>query len=740
MKEHMKLRELICRYLDNEVTAEERMIVEQALEQSAELRKYYEEQKRLAQVLQASPLEGLSVDWEHKILNSLTKGATTEELQMKKQFNWQLAGAVVVVIIVGVSSLHLYAQRTIQARIRDASQYLSQMSSTPIAMGRLKSASNDIGDQYSSGNTSQSATTGKPAAFQLAATISAKQAVVSDRLRRAGGSQTSQYSVAMAKLSTPLKEQSSVSSVAFTKRTDQYEPYYLDSSYTVVRAQEANMLAIVSLPDQSWRYNDNFNTENYAAVNENQFTDVKNTPVSTFSIDVDTASYSNVRRFLNNNQLPPPDAVRLEEMINYFSYSYPQPTGDAPFSITTKGAVCPWNPAHSLVLVGLQGKTLEADKLPATNLVFLIDVSGSMADANKLPLLKDALKMMVNQLTANERVAIVVYAGSAGEVLESTPGNNKQKILTAIDHLQSGGSTAGGEGIKLAYEIAANNFIKGGNNRVILATDGDFNIGASSDAEMTRLIEEKRKSGVFLTVLGFGMGNTKDSKMEILADKGNGGYYYIDTEREARKVLVSELGSTLFTIAKDVKIQVEFNPSEVKGYRLIGYENRLLAKEDFNDDTKDAGELGAGHTVTALYEIIPADSKEEVRKADDLVYQQAQIVKSDDLMTIKLRYKEPDGEVSKLLSQTLKSAAIKATTLDEDFQFATAVAEFGLLLKNSEFKGSASYDQVLTRAQAAKGKDPFGYRAEFINLVEKAKAMDNRVYTKPGINFKGQQN
>ncbi|MCH7591099.1 DUF3520 domain-containing protein, partial [PVC group bacterium] len=407
-----------------------------------------------------------------------------------------------------------------------------------------------------------------------------------------------------------------------------------------------------------------------------------------------------------------------------------------PFSVTIDGAVCPWNTDHQLVRIGLQGKTLLAEEVPPSNLVFLLDVSGSMNSPNKLPLLKSALKMLVNQLSANEKVAIVVYAGAAGVVLESTPGDDKQKIIAALDQLQAGGSTAGGEGIKLAYKIAKNNLIAGGNNRVILATDGDFNIGASSDAEMERLIEEKRKEGIFLTVLGFGMGNYKDSKMEIIADKGNGNYFYIDTEREAKKVLVEELGSTLFTIAKDVKIQVEFNPAKVKAFRLLGYENRILAHQDFNDDTKDAGEIGAGHTVTVLYEIVPADSQEQFQDVDDLKYQKQQIVESDDIMTVKLRYKNPDEDTSQLIEQVITEKDI-AKELSGDFQFAASVAEFGMILRASEFKADATYDHVIQSAELSKGKDKFGYRAEFIELVKKAQGLDTRS-TDGAIQFKGQ--
>ncbi|MEN8230961.1 MAG: von Willebrand factor type A domain-containing protein, partial [Bacteroidota bacterium] len=393
------------------------------------------------------------------------------------------------------------------------------------------------------------------------------------------------------------------------------------------------------------------NTEGYSAIHENGFKDVLHNPLSTFSIDVDKASYSNVRRFLNMGQLPPMDAVRIEEMINYFNYDYPEPKGKHPFSVYTEISQCPWNESHQLLHVGLKGKSIDKSELPASNLVFLLDVSGSMSAANKLPLLKQAFRMLVNELRPEDRVAIVVYAGAAGLVLESTPGTKKEQILAALDQLQSGGSTAGGAGLKLAYKVAQENFIEDGNNRIILATDGDFNVGSSSNAEMERLIEQKREHGVFMTVLGFGMGNYKDDKMEIIADKGNGNYAYIDNIQEARKVFITEFGGTLFTIAKDVKFQIEFNPARVKGYRLVGYENRLLNDEDFNDDKKDAGEMGAGHTVTALYEVIPAGTDESLKSIDPLKYQSSrekikatEEVKTDlsaELMTVKLRYKQP---------------------------------------------------------------------------------------------------
>ncbi|TSA26651.1 MAG: DUF3520 domain-containing protein [Bacteroidetes bacterium] len=466
-----------------------------------------------------------------------------------------------------------------------------------------------------------------------------------------------------------------------------------------------------------------FNTESYDRIYENRFKEVVNDPLSTFSIDVDRASYSNVRRFLSNNTLPYKDAVRIEEMINYFEYDYPQPNNGDPFSVTFETGTCFWNKNHRLVLIGIQGKTMQADKIPPANLVFLIDVSGSMDTPNKLPLLKQAFKILVQQLRPADRVAMVVYAGAAGCVLESTPGDHQEKIMMALDNLQAGGSTAGGEGIRLAYQIAKQNYLPGGNNRVILATDGDFNIGASSDGEMVRLIEEKRNEGVFLSVLGFGMGNYKDSKMEQISNAGNGNYAYIDNVMEAKKVFGEELWGTLFTIAKDVKIQVEFNPAKVKAYRLIGYENRILSKEDFNNDRKDAGDIGSGHSVTALYEIIPAGSTEPVAAVDPLEYQQVRVTGGRNLMTVKLRYKEPDDTVSKLIVHRLGEQDLISHSHSDNLKFASAVASFGMVLRESDFRGDASYDQALLLANESMGADRFGYRRDFIRLVETAKLL-----------------
>ena len=463
----------------------------------------------------------------------------------------------------------------------------------------------------------------------------------------------------------------------------------------------------------------NWNTENYSTIHENGFRNVSANPLSTFSIDVDNASYSNVRRYINQGELPPVDAVRTEEMTNYFHYNYPEPTGEHPFSVITELAACPWNNDHYLLHVGLKGKSIDKSELPPSNLVFLLDVSGSMGSPNKLPLLKRAFKLLVNELRPTDRVAIVVYAGAAGKVLDSTSGNEKKTILEALEKLSAGGSTAGGAGLKLAYKIAKENFIEGGNNRIILATDGDFNVGVSSTSEMERLVEKERENGVFITVLGFGMGNIKDDKMETIADKGNGNYAYIDNIQEARKVFISEFGGTLFTIAKDVKFQLEFNPKQVKAYRLVGYENRLLNAEDFNDDTKDAGEMGAGHTVTALYEIIPVNSSDVAPFVDPLKYQDSQPVSgktSKELLTIKLRYKQPDGNKSKLLELPVKNRVVINTS--DNFRFSAAVASFGMLLRGSEFMGNTTINSVLDLAKNAKSKDGEGYRSEFIQLVK----------------------
>jgi len=472
--------------------------------------------------------------------------------------------------------------------------------------------------------------------------------------------------------------------------------------------------------------------DTYAAIKENKFFDAKKDALSTFALDVDNASYSNVRRFLNEGQLPPRDAVRIEEMLNYFHYDYPAPAADSPdpVRISTELAVCPWNPAHQLARIGVQAKRIETASLPPANLVFLVDVSGSMMSEDKLPLVQAGLKLLVKQLRPQDHVALVVYAGAAGLVLPPTPGNQKDVIIDAIARLQAGGSTAGGAGLRLAYSTARQYFKKEGNNRIILATDGDFNVGESSDQAMEQLITEQRETGVFLTVLGCGRGNLRDSRMETLADKGNGNYSYLDNLDEAGRVLVAQFGGTLFTLAKDVKLQVEFNPARVANYRLVGYENRLLEAEDFNNDRKDAGELGAGHTVTALYELVPVGSAQPL--VDPLKYQPqpgSKGAEASEVLTVKLRYKQPQGLVSKLLAQPLAGPAAPIEKASTDLRFSAAVAQFGMLLRQSEQRGTATWAATEQLAEGARGADADGYRAELVRLVRLAQGLSQSVGT-----------
>ena len=516
------------------------------------------------------------------------------------------------------------------------------------------------------------------------------------------------------------------------------EPDLIALQEVITVGYAANRHKIVTSMDMSpasvsrpgWGYYDAMDREDYSRTRESGFRSVAHNPLSTFSIDVDNAAYSNIRRFLNMGQMPPADAVRIEEMINYFTYDYPEPSGSHPFSVYTEVATCPWNSNNMLLHIGLKGKSIEKSKLPPSNLVFLIDVSGSMDAPNRLPLLKSAFRMLVNELRPSDRVAIVVYAGASGVVLESTPGSKKDVIISALDRLQAGGSTAGGAGLRLAYKVAQTNYIKGGNNRIILATDGDFNVGVTSNAELERMVETEREKGVFITVLGFGMGNYKDNRLETIANKGNGNYAYIDNIQEARKVLVQEFGGTLFTIAKDVKFQIEFNPAHVHSYRLIGYENRLLNDEDFNDDRKDAGEMGAGHTVTALYELVPAGRSGANPLVDPLKYQagnrQPARSLNDEIVTVKLRYKDPDGAESRMFEEVVKSGERSFERSSEDMRFSAAIASFGMMLRDSEHKGDITYDRIIAMASGARGKDPDGYRAEFIRLVSSAAGLSSR--------------
>ena len=488
-----------------------------------------------------------------------------------------------------------------------------------------------------------------------------------------------------------------------------------------VSSQRVEPIDWVSPPSRA------FNTEAYDLITDNPFRSVLDHPLSTFAIDVDRASYANVRRFLSSYQLPPKDAVRIEELVNYFDYDYPDPEGDAPFSVSFEQMECPWKSDHQLVRIGLEGREIEVEARPPTNLVFLLDVSGSMEPENKLPLVKRSMKMLTAQLGSSDQIAIVVYAGASGLALDSTPGSRKADILGALDRLEAGGSTNGGEGIQLAYAVAERQFIEGGVNRVLLATDGDFNVGVTNRGDLVRLIEEKARKKIFLSVLWFGMDNYKDATLEELADKGNGNYAYIDGFPEARKVLVREMSGTLVTIAKDVKIQVEMNPARVKAYRLIGYENRLLAKEDFNDDRKDAGEIGAGHRVTALYELVPSGTEQDLPSVDELRYQRPvalqEAASSKELMTVKLRYKEPEGDTSRLLSFVLFDDEVSRPS--RDFQFASAVAAFGMILRESPFRGDADWDFVKKLARSGVGPDPNGYRREFLELVDLAREVSS---------------
>ena len=491
--------------------------------------------------------------------------------------------------------------------------------------------------------------------------------------------------------------------------------------------------------DLTGRYRQDFDTATYDHVTENPFLPAASNPLSTFSIDVDTASYSNVRRFINSGSLPPKDAVRVEEMVNYFTYDYHEPEGDKPFSIDLDATACPWDSSHRLLRIGLKGREVANENRPASNLVFLLDVSGSMTPAERLPLVKQAMRLLVEKLTEKDRVAIVIYAGGSGLALPSTTGDRKETILRALEDLKAGGSTNGAEGIELAYKVAADNFIKGGVNRVILATDGDFNIGVTNQGDLIRLIEEKAKSKVFLSVLGVGTDNLKDSTMQKLADKGNGNYAYLDTIDEARKVLVQQVNGTLMTIAKDVKIQVEFNPARVASYRLIGYEKRMLRKEDFNNDKVDAGEIGAGHTVTALYEIVPAgsgatDPSASISPVDPLKYQASnpaavattQSALSQEMVTVKLRYKKPEGDTSELTERSFVDNGSKFENAAPDLKFAAAVAEFGMILRDSQYKGKGTLGAVIEWAQEGKGRDAAGYRSGFIELARKTQTLKPR--------------
>jgi len=514
----------------------------------------------------------------------------------------------------------------------------------------------------------------------------------------------------------------SLNEVVVTGYQTQQKRSMTTSAVTTIHGLQGKVAGIMIRGTNSYNDQDN---ESYKGVAENRFTDPGQVPLSTFAVDVDGASYSNVRRFINSGQLPPKDAVRVEEMINYFKYDLPSPVNGDPVAIHTELSSVPWNPQHRLLRIGLKAKMIETAKLPPSNLVFLIDVSGSMSGSNRLPLVKASLKLLVDQLRDIDHVAIVTYAGAAGLKLASTPGDQKIKIKEAIETLDAGGSTAGGAGLKLAYSIAKENFIKKGNNRIVLASDGDFNVGASSDQDMEQFIVKEQQSGISLSVFGFGMGNLKDSKMEILADKGHGNYAYVDNISEARKAMVTEFGGTLFTVAKDVKLQIEFNPALVQAYRLVGYENRLMEKEDFNNDQKIGGDMGVGHTVTALYEIIPSGIKDSfLTNVDPLKYQKApkaQVLnESAEMVTIKFRYKNPDSNKSKMKSVVVNDKPLALKLTSNDFRFSSAVAELGMLLRGSDFKQQSDFNRLIARAKGALGEDKERYRSEFISMAENA--------------------
>ncbi|MCQ4872911.1 MULTISPECIES: vWA domain-containing protein [Odoribacteraceae] len=537
-----------------------------------------------------------------------------------------------------------------------------------------------------------------------------------------------QFSFIGYETKTVKVQKDSIVNVSLKPALDQLEEvvvtgYIPKKKYTITGA----CTQVSGSPIYRSRYPQPIHAEEYKNFNPNHFLLALDNPLSTFSIDVDQAAYSNVRRFINNGTLPPVDAVRTEEFLNYFTYDYPAPKGKHPVSITTEVSSAPWNSQHRLIHIGIKAKEIALENLPASNLVFLIDVSGSMYDQNKLPLLKSSMKLLVQQLRSQDQVAIVTYANNTKELLASTSGNEKTKIIEAIESLQASGGTAGGDGIQRAYKVAEKNFIKGGNNRIILATDGDFNIGISSPDELEKMIETKRATGIYLTVLGFGMGNYKDNRIQVLAEKGNGNHAYIDNLLEAKKVLVNEFGGTLFTVAKDVKIQVEFNPAHVQAYRLIGYESRMLEDKDFNDDTKDAGEMGSGHSVTALYEVIPVGVKSNiVGDIDPLKYQKVEknekrtLTNSPELLTVKLRYKQPNALTSTKMEVAVLDTKTPLNKSSENFRFSAAVAGFGMLLQNSAYKNDLNFDHVIQLAKQATHYDPEGYRKEFIRLVESA--------------------
>jgi Ca-activated chloride channel family protein len=775
MAEHNELRLLINAYHDGEILSIDKDRVEAHLAVCPDCRKYRRQLENLSAALKTWPDEGLSMDLEQKIKSQAAGNRIPDRSSIKERFPYMALSAAALCLVILSVSFQVYQDygrdrlaryplaqekaeegkafrdRGISDTEEDQSSVLVKPLAAPADVSAVVSRDQDKDfpsalqpaaaapyysqkGVFSPGRQTVGRSTEKASLSKISGVeenyglwVNAPSQKMEARMPARDAFQSAGGAVPKVLLGKSMKQKGdlldrSLKPAALPSHyANEADRPVLEDSLSVGRSygvkgqtfyKEPGPLAAPIFGDQG--------TERYDQITERAFVSPLDNPLSTFSIDVDTAAYSNIRRFLTEGRRPPRDAVRIEEMINYFIYDYPQPQGDQPFSITLEAGDCPWNTGHTLVMIGLKGKELTSEEMPPSHLIFLIDVSGSMNDPNKLPLLKSAFRMLVHQLRPQERISIVTYAGSAGVVLYAVPGSQKDAILAAVDRLQAGGSTAGEQGILLAYRLAQDNFLSGGNNRIILATDGDFNVGVTSDAELVRLIEQKREEGIFLSVLGFGTGNYQDARMEKLADTGNGNYAYIDSLNEAQKVLIRELGSMLFTIAKDVKIQVEFNPAHVKAYRLIGYVNRTLAKEDFHDDTKDAGELGAGHSVTALYEIIPADSPREFPPIGGLRYQQTMVKESPDFLTVKLRCKRPHVSRSELLTQSLTLQDIRPKRASANFLFATSVAEFGLLLSESPYRADASYQRVMDRAQSALGLDPEGYRREFIRLVEKA--------------------
>jgi len=762
MNNHETMRMLISAYLDDVATDQERSDVKKHLGECAECKEYYIELKNLRVVMHKCGEEQLSPDAEQKIKNDFLGGKAKREAVMRNKILVSAGSAVLMVVLVFAFAVKTNvvkgAKVMIPVDVNAAAKApvpavkpivkvaLKPVIApvAPVAVPAAKEALQTEALRAKGTRMLQEAT--KSNQFQKNSGVSYAQQNISnfgyagESVKLGFGSRLKDSSDQISGGTTYSGEGFSSSDLSAQRTTAAFGAASgsFDKAYASYSYREVERCPEVWYPRRYWDWPDEpliyvveppqppVNSESYNPIIEQGFLRSIEHPLSTFSIDVDTASYANVRRYLiDQRQMPPKDAVRIEELVNYFTYDYPQPKDNVPFSVTTEVSDCPWNSANKLALIGLQGKSENMEALPPSNLVFLIDVSGSMGDPNKLDLIKQAFPMLVKNLRPQDHVSIVTFSDNPTVVLDATSGANKEVLNGTIAGLVANGSTAGAAGIKAAYGIALKNLIPHGNNRVIMATDGDFNVGPSEDSELVRMIEDYRNDGVFLTVLGFGTGNLKDSKLVQIADKGNGNFSYIDNVLEAKKALVGQMAGTLFTIAKDVKIQVEFNPAQVKAYRLIGYEKRALSKEDFNDDKKDAGELGAGHCVTALYELEMEDAPGSGR-VDELKYQ-PQPVKvignSQELMTVKLRYKLPQENESRLITQAVSKINNEPSV---NFNFASSVVEFCMLLRESQLKGQATYDDVIARAKAAKGNDNEGYRAEFIRMVEAAQILSGK--------------